>query len=64
MDRRSCPGKANDFTVAENLREQQSSALAYFDRSLVFAAVGVALSFLLLIMKRSVAAKGAHVAAE
>jgi DHA2 family multidrug resistance protein len=48
----------------ENLREQQSSALAYFDRFLVFAAVGVALSFLVLLMKRPVAAKGAHVAAE
>ena len=28
----------------ENLREQQSLALAYFDTFLVFAAVGVALS--------------------
>jgi hypothetical protein len=28
----------------ENLREQQSSAPAYFDMFLVFAAVGVALS--------------------
>jgi DHA2 family multidrug resistance protein len=48
----------------ENLREQQSSALAYFDCFLIFAAVSVALAFLVLLMKRSVAEKGAHVAAE
>ncbi|HEY5895133.1 MAG TPA: DHA2 family efflux MFS transporter permease subunit [Chthoniobacterales bacterium] len=48
----------------EQLRQQQSSALAYFDTFLAFAALGVALAFLVLLMKRSVAAKGAHVAAE
>jgi len=48
----------------EDGRRQQSSALAYFDTFLVFAALGVVLSFLVLLMKRSVAAKGAHVAAE
>ena len=47
----------------EDVRQQQSSALAYFD-ILVPAVVGVALSFLVLLMKPSVAAKGAHVAAE
>jgi hypothetical protein len=46
------------------VRQQQSSALAYFDAFLVFAVVGVALSFLVLLMKPSVAAKVAHVAAE
>jgi DHA2 family multidrug resistance protein len=50
--------------LLENLREQQSSALAYFDTFLVFAAVGFALSFLVLLMRPSVAAKGAHVGAE
>ena len=56
--------KQMTLQALENLREQQSSALAYFDTFLVFAAVGVALSFLVLLMKPSVAAKGAHVAAE
>ena len=48
----------------KEVRQQQSSALAYFDTFLVLAAVGVALACLVLLMKRSVAAKGAHVAAE
>jgi DHA2 family multidrug resistance protein len=48
----------------EDMRQQQSSALAYFDTFFVFAVVGVALSFLVLLMKPSVVAKGAHVAAE
>ncbi len=48
----------------ENLREHQSPAFAYFDTFLIFAAVGVALSFLVLMMKPSIAVKGAHVAAE
>jgi MFS transporter, DHA2 family, multidrug resistance protein len=48
----------------EQLRQQQSSALAYFDSFVVFAALGGALAFLVLLMRPSVAAKGAHVAAE
>jgi DHA2 family multidrug resistance protein len=48
----------------ENLREQQASALAYFDAFLIFAVIGVLLAFLVLMMKRSVAEKGAHLAAE
>jgi MFS transporter, DHA2 family, multidrug resistance protein len=48
----------------EDVRQQQSSALAYFDTFFVFAVVGIALSVLVLLMKPSVAAKGAHVAAE
>jgi MFS transporter, DHA2 family, multidrug resistance protein len=48
----------------ENLREQQASALSYFDAFLIFAVVGVTLACLVLFMRRSVAAKGAHVAAE
>jgi len=47
-----------------NLREQQSSALAYFDVFFIFAVVAVALVVLVFFMKRSVAAKDAHVAAE
>jgi DHA2 family multidrug resistance protein len=48
----------------EDLREQQALALAYFDAFLIFAVVAVALAFLVLLMKRSVAEKGAHLAAE
>jgi MFS transporter, DHA2 family, multidrug resistance protein len=48
----------------EGLREQQASSLAYFDAFLIFAVVAVLLAFLVLLMKRSVAEKGAHVAAE
>ena len=47
-----------------NLRVQQSSALAYFDTFFFFACVAGVLVFLVFLMKRSVAEKGAHVAAE
>lgn len=48
----------------EDLREPQASSLAYFDAFLIFAVVAVVLAFLVLLMKRSVAEKRAHVAAE
>ena len=48
----------------EDLREQQASALAYFDAFLIFAVVAVVLAFLVLLMKRSAAKKGEHIAAE
>src|SRR6202012_2584686 len=47
-----------------NLREQQASSLAYFDVFWVLAVVMVALVFAVLIMKRSVAEKGAHIGGE
>ena len=47
-----------------NLREQQASALSYFDIFFIFAVVAVALVVLVFFMKRSVAAKDAHVTAE
>jgi MFS transporter, DHA2 family, multidrug resistance protein len=47
-----------------NLREQQSSALSYFDVFFIFAVVAVALVGLVFFMRRSVAAKDAHVTAE
>jgi DHA2 family multidrug resistance protein len=50
-------------TIA-SLRHEQASALAYFDSFLISALVAFALIFLVLMMKRSVAEKGAHVAAE
>jgi DHA2 family multidrug resistance protein len=48
----------------EDLRQQQASSLAYFDVFYLCAVVGVLLIFLVPLMKRSVAEKGAHVAAE
>ncbi|MBV8574570.1 MAG: DHA2 family efflux MFS transporter permease subunit, partial [Acetobacteraceae bacterium] len=46
------------------LRQQQGASLAYFDVFWVAAVVGVALIFLVLLMRRSVAEKGAHLGAE
>jgi DHA2 family multidrug resistance protein len=43
----------------ENLRQQQAESLAYFDVFWVAAVLAVALAFLVLLMKRSVAEKGA-----
>jgi DHA2 family multidrug resistance protein len=50
-------------TLAD-LREQQALALAYFDTFFVIAVGAVVLIVLIFFMKRSVAAKDAHVAAE
>jgi DHA2 family multidrug resistance protein len=47
-----------------NLREQQAASLAYFDVFWVSAVVALGLAVLLPFMKRSVAEKGAHIAAE
>jgi DHA2 family multidrug resistance protein len=48
----------------ETLRQQQASALAYFDSFWMMAVLTLAVSFLVLWMKRSVAEKGAHIASE
>ena len=48
----------------DNVREQQASALAYFDCFWVFAMVMLALVPLVLLMKRSVAEKGARIGGE
>ena len=50
--------------LIDALRQQQGASLAYFDVFWVAAVVGVALVVLVLLMKRSVAEKGAHVGAE
>jgi DHA2 family multidrug resistance protein len=47
-----------------DLRQQQAASLAYFDVFWLCAVVGMTLVFLVPLMKRSVAEKGAHVAAE
>ena len=48
----------------ENLRQQQASALAYFDVFWLLAVVMLLLVPVVLLMKRSVAEKGAHVGTE
>jgi MFS transporter, DHA2 family, multidrug resistance protein len=48
----------------ENLRQQQASALAYFDVFLMLSVVTLALAPLVLLMKRSVAQKGTHIGGE
>jgi DHA2 family multidrug resistance protein len=47
-----------------DLRDQQASTLAYFDTFFVFAALSFILAFTVFLMKRAVAEKGAHIAAE
>jgi DHA2 family multidrug resistance protein len=60
------PVAANQMALQSlaNLREQQSSSLAYFDVFFIFAVVAVALIVLVFFMKRSVAVKDAHLGAE
>lgn len=48
----------------DNVRQQQASALAYFDCFWVFAIIMLALVPLVLLMKRSVAEKGARIGGE
>jgi DHA2 family multidrug resistance protein len=48
----------------ENLRAQQAGSLAYFDDFWLFAVLALMLVPLVLLMKRSVAEKGAHIGAE
>jgi DHA2 family multidrug resistance protein len=60
------PVAAQQFAVQtlENLRQQQASALAYFDVFLMLSAVTLALIPVVLLMKRSVAEKGARIGGE
>jgi MFS transporter, DHA2 family, multidrug resistance protein len=48
----------------ENLRQQQASSLAYFDSFWIIAVLTLAVAFLVLVMKRSVAEKGSHAGPE
>ncbi len=52
------------WQALEKLRDQQSSALAYFDCFWLFAVTILALVVVVLVMKRSVAEKGARVGGE
>jgi DHA2 family multidrug resistance protein len=48
----------------ESLRDQQALSLAYFDVFWFLAVLSAVLVFLVFLMRRSVAEKGAHIAAE
>jgi DHA2 family multidrug resistance protein len=50
--------------IIDNIRQAQASSLAYFDVFWMSAIVAVVLIVPVLLMRRSVAAKGAHLAAE
>jgi DHA2 family multidrug resistance protein len=50
--------------LLSNARDQQAASLAYFDCFLAFGMAAFALVFLVLLMKRSVAEKGAHLSGE
>jgi DHA2 family multidrug resistance protein len=60
------PVAARDMALQllDQQRQQQAAAFAYFDIFLIFAVLSIALAFLVLLMKPSVAGKGAHIAAE
>jgi MFS transporter, DHA2 family, multidrug resistance protein len=52
------------WQALENLRQQQASALAYFDCFWIFAMLTLALVFVVPLMKRSLAEKGARIGGE
>jgi DHA2 family multidrug resistance protein len=52
------------WKALQNLRDQQSSALAYFDCFWLFAVTMLALTLIVFLMKRSVAEKGARIGGE
>jgi DHA2 family multidrug resistance protein len=52
------------WQALENLRQQQASALAYFDCFWLFAVLMFALILVVLLMKRSIAEKGARIGGE
>ena len=56
--------KRMSWQVLDDLRLQQASSLAYFDVFWFFAVLSAGLVFLVLVMKRSVAEKGASVGGE
>ena len=52
------------WQVLADLRDQQATSLSYFDDFWLFTMISVGLLFLLPLMRKSVAEKGAHIAAE
>jgi len=60
------PALSQELTwqALENLRQQQASSLAHFDCFWVFAMLMLALVPVVLLMKRSVAERGARIGGE
>jgi DHA2 family multidrug resistance protein len=60
------PSAAQEFAwqALDNLRQQQASSLAYFDVFFLLAVVMLVPLLTVLLMKRSVAEKGAHIGHE
>ncbi len=52
------------LAAIERLRDREALSLAYFDIFWCSAIIAAGLVFLVLLMRRSVAEKGAHIAAE
>ena len=52
------------WQARQSLHQQQASAFAYFDVFLMLTVVTLGLVPVVLLMKRSVARKGAHIAGE
>jgi DHA2 family multidrug resistance protein len=52
------------WQALKSFRQQQASAFAYFDVFLMLTVVTLGLVPVALLMKRSVARKGAHIAGE
>lgn len=52
------------WQALENIRQQQATALAYFDSFYLFSVIAIALLGLVCLMKKSVAEKDAHIGAE
>jgi MFS transporter, DHA2 family, multidrug resistance protein len=66
LQQTSDPSAARQFAwqSLDNLRQQQASSLAYFDVFFLLAVVTLAPVLVVLLMKRSVAEKGAHIGHE
>jgi DHA2 family multidrug resistance protein len=66
MQQTGDPVASREITLKalELSRDQQASALAYFDVFFILAVTAACLTLLVFLMRRSVAEKGAHVAAE
>jgi DHA2 family multidrug resistance protein len=59
------PGsQQSTLRVLESLRDQQALSLSYFDVFWFLTVISAVLVFLVLLMRRSVAEKGAHIGAE
>jgi DHA2 family multidrug resistance protein len=66
LQRTGDPARSREMALQRlaDLRQEQAASLAYFDVFWMCAVLGVALTVLVLLMRRSVAEKGAHVGGE